>query len=42
LNDHKVNMPMVNSIVNIIRTKEPYIILWHQTKNGMPTEEVIY
>jgi glycosyltransferase involved in cell wall biosynthesis len=24
LNDHKVNMPMVNSIVNIIRNKTPY------------------
>jgi len=24
LNDHKVNMPMVNSIVNIIRNKEEY------------------
>jgi glycosyltransferase involved in cell wall biosynthesis len=26
LNDHKVNMPMVNSIVNIIRNKTPYTL----------------
>jgi hypothetical protein len=30
LNDHKVNMPMVNSIVNIIRNKTPYNKIWQK------------